>query len=172
MYFKTSGECAELARVFGFRADPRTNALTKDGPIADLIEVRLDGQQQYLLALARRIATWLEGTGQRLLWVTEMGIWPSSENRHLYDRLRGSYHDHRSIAEAPGHLFEDYEQADLVTFLELTLRFGWGGFLLGSPSCHLTISHDEWMLIGCDADSQDIVRGLENLKLPYKRRNG
>jgi hypothetical protein len=172
VYFKTAAEYTDLARFFGFRADPKTNALTKNGPVADQIEVRLDGKQQYLLVLARRVATWLGGSGQRLLWVTEMGIWPSSENRHLYDRLRSSYHDHRSIAEAPGHLFEEHEQADLVTFLELTLRFGWGGFLFGSPTCHLTISHDEWMLIGCEGNSQAIVRDLDDLKLLYKRRNG
>src|SRR5438067_13540264 len=36
-----------------------------------------------------------------LLWITEWGIWPTSENWHLYYRLRQTYSDHRLLDEAP-----------------------------------------------------------------------
>src|ERR1700687_135238 len=56
-----------------------------------------------------------------LLWVTTWGVWPSSENWHLYYRLRQSHADHRLIHEAPGHLFLQFEEADLVSFIQIGL---------------------------------------------------
>ncbi|HEX6533667.1 MAG TPA: hypothetical protein VF041_03665 [Gemmatimonadaceae bacterium] len=40
-----------------------------------------------------------------LLWITDWGIWRSSENLHLCYRLRQSYGDRRLLDEAPAHLF-------------------------------------------------------------------
>jgi hypothetical protein len=168
MYFKTADECGELARFFGFSADPQANKLGKITQVTEQLKVDFQAKQQNLLALARRIVVWLDG-GRQLLWITERGVWPSSENWHLYYRLRGSYHDYKSIVDAPGHFFEDYERPDLVSFLELTLRFGWGGFLFGSSDYHITISHDEWMLIGCESSSHAIAKDLDDLKVPYQR---
>jgi hypothetical protein len=56
-----------------------------------------------------------------LLWITEWGVWHSSENWHLYYRLRQSYADHRLLHEAPGHLFLKFEGPDLVSFVEMAL---------------------------------------------------
>ena len=60
-----------------------------------------------------------------LLWITEWSIWPSSENLHLYYRLRHTYGDHRLLHEAPGHLFLEYESEDLATFLQVAMLNGW-----------------------------------------------
>src|ERR1041384_3461789 len=38
-----------------------------------------------------------------LLQVTTWGVWPSSENLHLFYRLRESYGERRLLNEAPGH---------------------------------------------------------------------
>ncbi len=81
-----------------------------------------------------------------LLWVTEWGIWPSSENWHLYHRIRQSYGDSRLLHEAPGHLFQNFEMEDLATFLQVAATNGWGGFVL--PSAHYAsffFSHDEYI---------------------------
>jgi len=73
-------------------------------------------------------ATWIatELTFQQptLLWVTEWGIWPSSENWHLYYKLRQSYGDTRLLEEAPGHLFLNYETADLASILQVCMMSG------------------------------------------------
>ena len=88
-----------------------------------------------------------------MLWVLNCGIWPSSENWHLYYRLRHSYGDFRLLNEAPGHLFLDYEEPDLVSYLQLAVLNGWDAKMLpeltyGVPAtAHAFISHDEWVLL-------------------------
>jgi hypothetical protein len=81
-----------------------------------------------------------------LLWITAWGIWESSENWHLYYRLRQSYGDYRLIEEAPAHLFLDYEIHDLISFLQIGLSAGWDFCLLTHDDCgRILVSHDEWI---------------------------
>lgn len=81
-----------------------------------------------------------------LFWVTEWGVWESSENWHLYYRLRQSYGDHRLIEEAPAHLFLDYEVHDLISFLQIGLSMGWDFYLLTQDDdSRVSVSHDEWV---------------------------
>jgi hypothetical protein len=81
----------------------------------------------------------------------EHDIWPSSENWHLYYRLRQSYGDPRLLHEAPGHLFLDYEAADFVTFLQLAVSFGWGAEILphltAGAGARAFLSHDEFVVL-------------------------
>lgn len=81
-----------------------------------------------------------------LLWITEWGIWGSSENWHLYYKLRESSGDHRLLHEAPGHLFLDYEAEDLASFLQVAMLNGWGGYLLTEANyINAFFSHDEFI---------------------------
>jgi len=82
-----------------------------------------------------------------LLWITEWGIWPSSENWHLYYKLRQSYGDQRLLHEAPGHLFQNFETDDLASFLQVAATNGWGGYILpASPyPPKAFFSHDEYI---------------------------
>lgn len=96
--------------------------------------------------VAHRIATELTFRMPALLWVTEWGIWPSSENWHLYYRLRQSHGDHRLLDEAPGHLFLEYEAEDLASFLQLSMLNGWGGYVLTHANyANAFFSHDEYL---------------------------
>jgi hypothetical protein len=81
------------------------------------------------------------------LWITEFGIWPSFENRHLFRRLRASYGETRDIQDAPGHLLElPSEHDDLISYLDIALQFGWGGYLLVRPTMTMMFfSHDGWL---------------------------
>jgi hypothetical protein len=103
--------------------------------------------------LSRFISTCLMPRANCLLWVSEWGVWPSSENWHLYYRLRQSYGDHRLLHGAPGHLLLDYEEADLVSFLELGILNGWDMHLLpvlnygGTDTARAFVSHDEWVAL-------------------------
>lgn len=81
-----------------------------------------------------------------LLWVTEWGIWPSSENWQLYYKLRHTYGDYQLLHDAPGHLFLEYESEDLGTFLQLAMLNGWGGYILTQANyVNVFFSHDEYM---------------------------
>jgi hypothetical protein len=123
-------------------------------------------------ALARTIASWVQrpGLSHCLLWYTEWGIWPSSENLHLYYRLRSSYGDLRELHEAPGHLFLGHEIADLTTFVDLAIRFGWGGWLLPCPThTRIFISHDEWILVETEDRIATVLADAERLALPVSQ---
>jgi hypothetical protein len=81
-----------------------------------------------------------------LMWVTEWGIWHSSENWQLYYKLRQTYGDFQLLQDAPGHLFLEYESEDLGTFLQLAMLNGWGGYVLTDADyVNAFFSHDEYM---------------------------
>jgi hypothetical protein len=101
-----------------------------------------------------------------LLWVVTWGVWASSENWHLYYRLRQSYSELRLLHETPGHLFLGYEEPDFVSFLQLALLSGWDAHLLpdldygGPETARAFVSHDEWvMLAHREAETVEEWRG-------------
>lgn len=98
------------------------------------------------LWFARRIEDALRPWSRCLVWVLTWGVWQSSENWHLYYKLRQSFGEHRLLEEAPGHLFLDFEAADVVTFIQVALAAGWDFQLLTSEDyARAFISHDEWI---------------------------
>lgn len=79
-----------------------------------------------------------------LLWITEWGIWPSSENWPLYYKLRRGAGDKRQLHEAPGHLFLADEADDLASFAQVVMTNGWGGYILPEADrVNAYFSHDE-----------------------------
>jgi len=95
---------------------------------------------------AHWISTRLTYRQPALLWITEWGIWSSTENWHLYYRLRQSYGDNLLLDEAPGHLFLEHEAEDLASFLQLSMLNGWGGYVLTNANyTNLFFSHDEYI---------------------------
>jgi hypothetical protein len=156
--------------MLGFDADWKRNAIKKSATTpVHAVRANFAQRKGATYALARRIASWvnLGFTRYSLLWITEYGIWPSSENLHLYYKLRHSYNEHRALGDAPGNEFMYFEEADLATFIDLVIQFGWGGFLFGSAKVYMTISHDEWMLIECEEPLDKIIVDLENFNISY-----
>jgi hypothetical protein len=97
-------------------------------------------------AFCRQLEQALQPREACLLWVTDWGIWRSSENLHLYYRLRQSYGELRLLEEAPAHLFLDYEAADLISFLQVGLLCGWDMHLIPAVGyARLFVSHDEFV---------------------------
>src|SRR5882762_1328109 len=96
------------------------------------------------------LAHWIAGSlmyrDLALVWITEWGIWGSSENWHLYYKLRQSYGDLRLLHEAPGHLFLGHESEDLASLLQLAMLNGWGGYILTQADyVNAFFSHDEYI---------------------------
>jgi hypothetical protein len=109
--------------------------------------------------LSHWMATSLPHEMSALLWITEWGIWPSSENWHLYYKLRQSYGDKRLLEDAPGHLFLKHESEDLASFLQLAILNGWGGYLLTEADfVNVFFSHDEHFdfFAGLDSNLSDV----------------
>ena len=84
-----------------------------------------------------------------MLWITEYGIWPSTEDPYTFRRMRVSYGLSDDLNNLPGHQFSSEETDDLRLFLTLVLIFGWGGYLVtecpDSRKFSLFISHDGWL---------------------------
>jgi hypothetical protein len=96
--------------------------------------------------VARWIADSLTYRQPTLLWITEWGIWGSSENWHLYSKLREVNGDRRLLQESPGHFFLEHETADLATFLQIAMLNGWGGYVLTQADyVNAFFSHDEFI---------------------------
>jgi hypothetical protein len=101
------------------------------------------------------IVEWLKPDDECLVWVTQWGVWPSSENFHLFYRLRETYGERRRLHEAPGSLFLDYEAADLATFIELGLLFGWDFYVVPTPKyASAFVSHDEFLELRTDDEAK------------------
>jgi hypothetical protein len=99
-----------------------------------------------VFCIAHWIASALTYRRPTLLLITEWGIWPSSENWHLYYKLRQTYGDNRLLHEAPGHLFLEHESEDLASFLQVSMLNGWGGYVLTQANyVNAFFSHDEYI---------------------------
>jgi len=96
--------------------------------------------------VAHWIASVLTYRKPALLFVTEWDVWPSSENWHLYYKLRQTYGDNRLLHDAPGHLFLEHEAEDLASFLQISMLNGWGGYVLTEANyVNAFFSHDEYI---------------------------
>lgn len=139
MRFYTAQQCEEwLAQRSRVRPD------TIKSPHWETFDYPCKGYQFF--AVARAIAHSITFRQLTLLWVTEWGIWPSSENWQLYYKLRQTYGDFQLLQDVPGHLFLEYESEDLSTFLQLAMLNGWGGYILTEANyVNAFFSHDEYI---------------------------
>jgi len=141
--------CTERIRLTpdGFPVPPSRERDSVRGPVSTDI------------SFCRQLERALQPREACLLWVTTWGVWKSSENLHLYYRLRQSYGDLRLLREAPGHLFLEYEDSDLVSFLQVGLLCGWDMHLLPVGGyARAFVSHDEYVEFGADESNQAIMQ--------------
>jgi len=119
-------------------------------------------------AVAANVVSWLGDFDQCLLLITEYGIWPSSENLHLYYKLREAYKEKSKLHDSPGHLFEHGEQADLTTYLSLAIQFGWGGYLLPEPcTVELNLSHNGIIDVNTKLKMDMVRNSLASFSIPF-----
>ena len=115
-------------------------------PDVHVERIRYPPEPYRIFCIAHWIASALTYHRSTLLFITEWGIWPSSENWHLYYKLRQTYGDNRLLHEAPGHLFLEHESEDLASFLQISILNGWGGYVLTEAnSVNAFFSHDEYI---------------------------
>lgn len=167
MFFQTRDECLHFAGCSA--SDLWKRGQSPAGfKVADGITVFYENHPA-LFAFAGDVAHWLHGFDHCALLMDEFGIWPSSENLHLYYRLRNSYGDMRMLFDAPGHAFLKHETADLTTFLELAFRFGWGGYIFPQPNnTKIRFSHDGWLTIFTTETREQVLKDAEHRKLVHR----
>ena len=130
-----------------------------------IVESSLPPDSGRKTALSRAIASLFRYDEEAILWIDEFGIWPSSEDWHLFTTFRGSLGEQSQLYEKPGHLFSREDLVSISSILAMTLYFIWGAVLY-SPRQDLLVrvSHDEWIAIYCrDATiGSEIVQDVKN----------
>ena len=150
MRFLTATESETWIRARSV-ALPESDFLAHQGEGHVRVRASLPPTLGQVLWFSRFIGGCLEPRSECLLWVTQFGLWRSSENWHLYYKLRQSYGDIRLLDEAPGHLFLNFEEPDFVSFLQFGILAGWDMWLIPQLDCgepdtaRVFVSHDEWV---------------------------
>ena len=154
MRFLTADEarsrCGEIVRLdaTGRPLRPSREALYARAPLSGVSD---------LTSFCQQLERALQPREACLLWVTDWGIW-SSENLHLYYRLRQSYGELRLLDEAPAQLFLDYEAPDLVSFLEVGILCGWDMHLIPLVGyARAFASHDGYVEFAADEANPELV---------------
>ena len=150
--FYTASECEEWLNDRGRLLPDKIEGIHTE-------TVKYPTEDYHILFLANWIAKQITCQEPALLWITEWGIWPSSENWHLYYKLRQSHEDQRLLEEAPGHYFLKHKMEELTSFIQVAMQNGWGGYVLtGLDQVHCFFSHDEYVdfYAGVDEDLSEV----------------
>jgi hypothetical protein len=161
--FFTNAENRIWADTYGFPVDDDKAAGFV--PTCDLA-VRIEAPESFsrLHWFARGLEEALRPREDLLIWVTNWGIYPSSENGHLYYRHRLSYGDQRLLSEAPGHLCLEHEQRDAGTWIQLFTAFAWDFYLLPARGFGRGfVSHDGYAVLE-SSEPEDMERMCESMR--------
>ena len=82
-----------------------------------------------------------------LVWFDDWDVWPSGQRMHIFDRFRMSYGETRPLSQCPGHVFEEGEIEDAISFVTLAVLFLWDCYVVTPERSKLLFfSHDEYGL--------------------------
>ena len=96
--------------------------------------------------VARTLVNLIAPQQETLLWINEWGVWPSSENMHMYLALRRANGNTSRLADSNVHLFAEDESENATDFLQLVIENGWDASLFTSDgSAELRACHDGWL---------------------------
>lgn len=100
-------------------------------------------------ALAATLLRVLEGEPEAAFFIEEYGVFPSCEDRTLFDTFRRALGAKASISEQPAHVFNASEFRFAQSLVGMTLYFFWEGVLIaGSGRIVVRLSHDECLYLG------------------------
>jgi len=116
------------------------------------VSYRIPADSGKKTVLSRIIASFFDSEAESLLWINEYGIWPSSEDRPLFEGFRKSLGESALLIEKPGHIFSKQDLSAISSLLAMVLYFCWGAVIAPTnKSLIIRISHDEML----DIYSQD-----------------
>jgi hypothetical protein len=144
MQFLTREASADWCATNGFGVDFDRGGPTQPHGSAEKFEIPPDAGRR--VALARLLWESVAGSApQALLWVTEFGVWPSSEHRPLAESARAAWGAPGPLAAYPGQLVGLNEHEDGLSGLVLAILFLWDCWLLHSGGSRAAfLSHDEF----------------------------
>lgn len=119
-------------------------------------------------ALARTLSGVMESNAERLLWITQWGVFPSTENAALFDGYRRALGEDRPLSSlAAGHVLHGPGD-ELECLLDLVLYFFWDASVFCGRSIWLRLSHDE--VFSIHARDERTLTACEKALAPYELR--
>lgn len=129
MFFLTTAQANDMLARTGFLSEGESLLETSWGePMARVAYGERYGPQ----AVARALSEAVRDSTFVLAIVTATGMHPEAEDLNLYYAYRRSFQDHRSLLEAPAHLFELEDYFHLKSFLFMASAFRWDATLFSS----------------------------------------
>ena len=129
MFYMTTAQASEMLSRIGFLSEGE--GLIDQSGNAPM--VRFSYAERYSAqAVARALADAVRDSTFVIGVVTSTGIHPEAEDLNLYYGFRRSFSDHRSLLEAPAHMFEVEDYYHLRSFLFMTATFRWDTLIFSS----------------------------------------
>ena len=149
MRFIEHNEIWEWCADHGVALEDHRPATDGYQPVIRLLFGENDSERE-LRAVSEEVLTHLGAWDDCLLWVTDWGIWSSTEDWPTYYAARGALGERRDLATAPGLLLTTTDQSALLQFLEFAMQNGWDAHLLPvrgttGSSTRAFSSHDAWI---------------------------
>jgi len=137
----TAAECRQW--IHDYRPDVSQQQATKDQITLAYAVPKDSGVKT---CLAHSVVAEMSFAQAGLLWITGWGIFPSAENRDLFEGYRKSLGEQRPLHVAPGHVFNDCDRSSVEALLVLCFYFYWDVSLVeGDAGMIIKASHDEWV---------------------------
>ena len=96
------------------------------------------------VAFARFLYSQLNPAPELLLWISDWGVWPSSQHMPLFTRFREAFKESRPLIKLPGHLVLPDNSEDTISILIVSLCFFWSCHVItASGRDAIFVSHDE-----------------------------
>ena len=80
-------------------------------------------------ALSRALISFFDSDEEALLWINEYGIWPSSEDRNLFNVFCHGLGENSPLHKKPGYIFSNNDLVNIGSIVSMILYFVWGAVL-------------------------------------------
>lgn len=129
MFYLTASQATEMLSRTGFLSEGESisDQFGGEAPVRVTYADRYGPQ-----AVSRSLADAVKDSTFVVALLTSTGMHPEAEDLNLYYGFRRSFQDHRSLLEAPAHLFETEDHFHLRSFLFMTVAFRWDAVLFSS----------------------------------------
>ena len=137
--------------------DENIDAYTEEGARAGNILFPAPEAHSHVLPFARRLLKMASPNSGLLIMPSEWGVWPSSENWHLYHFVRTSCGGNQSLQERPCHVF-GVEETDLaLDYIYLFLLFSWDFYVFAFHEDDLLfVSHDGFGVYHASSRAEEV----------------
>lgn len=145
MRFLRDDECGDWCKRHGYQPPPTRGGHRPPESYARH-EFTIPADAGHRVALCRLLWQFHDAAPatDRLLWITEWGVWPTGEHMPLFTRWRAGFGENRMLIDAGGHLIEQGDDDDGLSVLIMAGLFLWDCWMYTEQGVIVALSHDEY----------------------------